>query len=155
MFAMNNLKKNAAFWKVKSFDEMSDQEWESLCDHCGRCCLHKLEDPETEEIIFTNVACHLLDEQTCACQAYQTRQEKVHDCVNIRKSKTFFYHYLPKSCAYRRLNEGKKLASWHPLVSEDKNSVHEAGMSVRAKTVSDLKVKEDDFMLHLAHWIDA
>ncbi|MDQ6961395.1 MAG: YcgN family cysteine cluster protein [Mariprofundaceae bacterium] len=152
---MNDLEKKAAFWKVKSFDEMTDQEWESLCDHCGRCCLHKLEDPETSDIIFTTVACHLLDQQSCACQSYETRQQKVSDCVNIRTSTSFNYHFLPKSCAYRRLDEGRSLAAWHPLISGDVRSVHEAGISVSDQVVSDIDVKEDDFILHLAHWIDA
>jgi uncharacterized cysteine cluster protein YcgN (CxxCxxCC family) len=116
---------------------MTDAEWESLCDGCGRCCLHKLRDDVTEALSFTNVACHLLDLGTCACGDYQRRQQQVPDCVQLTPDALDEIDWLPPSCAYRRLQEGRGLAWWHPLVSGDPESVHSAGVSVRGKAVSE------------------
>jgi len=142
------------FWKKKPLSAMSQDEWESLCDRCGRCCLHKLEDPDEGGIIFTNISCRLLNEKTCTCRSYLTRQKEVSGCLNLQQKETFQYAYLPKSCAYRRLYEGRTLASWHPLISENMNSVHQAGISVRSKVVCESQVKESELHWHIVDWID-
>jgi len=122
------------FWQEKRLAEMSAQEWESLCDGCGKCCLIGLEDEDTGEIHLTDVACKLLDGQSCRCSDYENRQEKVPDCVRLTPALVPTLHWLPKTCAYRLVSEGKPLKWWHPLVSGDPESVHAAGASVRGKT---------------------
>ena len=104
------------FWQTKTLEQMTSQEWESLCDGCGRCCLHKLEDEDTDEIYFTDVACHYLDEETCACPHYEDRQTYVPDCLTIKPNWGKKFNWLPSTCAYRLLYEGKDLFSWHPLL---------------------------------------
>src|SRR4051794_6554155 len=127
----------APFWKSKTLAEMTREEWESLCDGCGRCCLHKLRDEETEELSFTNVACRLLDLQSCRCRNYERRREQVPDCVSLTPESVATIDWLPPSGAYRRLAEGKDLAWGHPLVSGDPASVHRAGVSVRGRAVDE------------------
>ncbi len=128
---------DAPFWKTKTLEQMTTAEWESLCDGCGRCCLHKLRDEVTDVVSFTNVACHLLDLHSCACSDYARRQEKVPDCVALTPQALEEIDWLPPSCAYRRLAEGRDLAWWHPLVSGDPQTVHTAGVSVRGRTISE------------------
>ncbi len=125
------------FWITKPLDRMTAAEWESLCDGCGRCCLHKLRDDDTQELSFTNVSCRLLDGETCRCKQYETRQAKVPDCVSLTPGALDEIDWLPPTCAYRRLAEGKGLAWWHPLVSGDPDSVHAAGISVRGRAVNE------------------
>jgi len=125
------------FWKTKQLEEMTDAEWESLCDGCGRCCLHKLRDDDTRELSFTNVACRLLNTDTCQCSDYARRQRWVPDCVRLTPREVRTLDWLPPSCAYRRLANGQDLAWWHPLVSGDPDTVHEAGISVRGRAVSE------------------
>ena len=124
---------------------MSQAEWESLCDGCGRCCLVKLEDEETGDIALTDIACRLLDNQRCKCKQYDTRHEIVADCVRLTPKNISQLKWMPKSCAYRLLAEGKDLAWWHPLISGDKETVHQAGISIQGKpfrktTTSNLKI---------------
>jgi uncharacterized cysteine cluster protein YcgN (CxxCxxCC family) len=126
-----------AFWETKGLEEMSRAEWESLCDGCGRCCLHKLRDEDTEALAFTNVACRLLDLGTCRCRDYAHRHRRVPDCVGLTPQSVRELDWLPPSCAYRRLAEGKPLAWWHPLVSGDPSTVHRAGVSVRGRAVDE------------------
>jgi uncharacterized protein len=127
----------APFWKTKTLEEMTPEEWESLCDGCGRCCLHKLRDTDTEALSYTNVACHLLDLKRCRCRDYEHRTKRVPDCVNLTPATVREVDWLPPSCAYRRIAEGKGLAWWHPLVSGDPDTVHRAGISVRGLAISE------------------
>jgi uncharacterized cysteine cluster protein YcgN (CxxCxxCC family) len=129
-----------AFWKTKSLEEMTPKEWESLCDGCGRCCLHKViyEDRDSaDQLQFTNVACRLLDLHSCQCSKYPTRKRYVPDCVKLTPEELRQITWLPPSCAYRRLAEGRDLAWWHPLVSGDPETVHTAGISVRGRAISE------------------
>ncbi len=127
----------APFWKTKTLEQMTHEEWESLCDGCGRCCLHKLRDEETEALVFTNVACRLLDTESGRCSDYVRRHRRVPDCVTLTPALVREIDWLPPSCAYRRLGEGKPLAWWHPLVSGDPNTVHTSGVSVSGRAVSE------------------
>ena len=131
------------FWKTKPLSAMSESEWESLCDGCGKCCLHKLQDEDTDRIHLTQVACRLLDLESCRCTRYTERRRFVPACVRVRPE-TIASLTLPSSCAYRVLAEGGELASWHPLVSGEPASVHAAGKSIRAWAVSERDVPDDE-----------
>ncbi|MGB5211175.1 MAG: YcgN family cysteine cluster protein [Gammaproteobacteria bacterium] len=141
------------FWRRKSLAEMDQTEWEALCDGCGRCCLHKLEDADTGRIEFTRVACRLLDLDDCRCSDYPGRMEQVPDCIQLDPENVSAFGWLPLTCAYRRLAEGRDLAWWHPLLSGDPESVHRAGISVRGKVLSEAHVAEDGMDEHVIHWI--
>ena len=134
--------KNDQFWHDKSLPELSEEEWEALCDGCGQCCLIKLQNEDTEELLHTRLACKLLDIGACRCTDYSNRHERVHDCVVISPDSIGTLDWLPHSCAYRLVDEGKDLFWWHPLVSGDPNSVHEAGVSVRSWATSEEGVPE-------------
>ena len=140
------------FWETKRLDEMSQAEWESLCDGCGRCCLNKLEDWDTGEIAWTNIACTLLDGQSCRCRDYENRQATVPDCIQLTVNKVREIIWLPPTCAYRLVAEGTPLYWWHPLVSGDPETVHAAGISVRGRTVSEDGVDVEDFEDYLVDW---
>lgn len=142
------------FWERKTLAEMTTDEWESLCDGCGRCCLQKLEDEDTGEVYYTGLACHLLDIQQCRCQHYAQRTQRVVDCVSLTPDSMADYYWLPQTCAYRRLAEGKGLPPWHPLITGDRHSVHDAGISVRGKVISCRKVPERNWQDHLINWIE-
>lgn len=138
----------APFWKTKSLAEMTRIEWESLCDGCGRCCLHKLEDIDSGEVHYTSVACRLLDLHTCRCTDYPSRTTRVFDCEVLSPDNLAALAWLPSTCAYRLVAEGSDLPSWHPLVSGDPESVHRAGISVRRLAVSEVEVDDlEDYLL--------
>jgi uncharacterized cysteine cluster protein YcgN (CxxCxxCC family) len=138
------------FWEQKTLDEMTPSEWDSLCDGCGKCCLHKLEDEDTREVVVCNVACRLLDLESCQCQDYSNRKQLVPDCLVLTQDKIKEFHWLPVTCAYRLLAEGKSLLEWHPLISGSASSVHEAGISVSGRVISENDA--DDLHLHLTDW---
>jgi uncharacterized cysteine cluster protein YcgN (CxxCxxCC family) len=140
----------APFWRAKTLAEMTADEWESLCDGCGKCCLHKLEDADTGEITFTNVACKLLDAETCRCTSYLKRKQLVRDCEILTPAKVASFKWLPSTCAYRLLAEGQDLPWWHPLVSGDPATVHAAGMSVRGRIVPERKARAIEN--HIVEW---
>ncbi|MEQ3692920.1 MAG: YcgN family cysteine cluster protein [Thalassolituus sp.] len=137
------------FWETTSLKDMTRKQWESLCDGCALCCLHKLEDEDTEEVYYTDVHCRYMDTANCNCTVYLERQEKVPNCVWLTPDQASKFHWLPDSCAYRVLAEGRKLAEWHPLISGDPNSVHEAGVSIKGKGVADNQVAEEDWEDHI------
>jgi uncharacterized cysteine cluster protein YcgN (CxxCxxCC family) len=142
------------FWNTKALHEMSAGEWESLCDGCGRCCLHKLEEIDTGLFYYTNVACRLLDTQSCRCRNYAERRRIVADCLDLCQSEGEQFNWLPASCAYRRLYNGQALSWWHPLVSGDPGTVHAAGISVRGRTVDEQQVSHDLLEEHIIDWIE-
>ena len=136
---MPDIPADAPFWETTPLDGMTDAQWESLCDGCGRCCLHKLRDDDDGSLAWTNVSCRLLDTTSCRCSNYERRQEKVPDCVNLTPAALREIDWLPPSCAYRRVAEGHGLEWWHPLVSGDPATVHAAGISVRGRAVNERK----------------
>ncbi len=140
------------FWQEKSLAEMTADEWESLCDGCGKCCLIKLEDEDSGEILFTDVACKLLDRQNCRCGDYARRRHLVPDCVVLTADTVGSLAFMPETCAYRLLSEGQDLYWWHPLVSGDPDSVHTAGMSVRGRTVCESSVPDAELEDHIVKW---
>lgn len=164
------------FWKHKTLTEMNRQEWEAICDGCAKCCLHKIieddsdEEPgedhepveslsptdyirEGEELLYTNIVCHLLNDKTCSCSKYSERTRLVPDCVQLTQDNLEDIFFMPPSCSYRRLHEGRGLPSWHPLLNKGKKSeMHKAGMSVRGKVLKDNDVDIYDYEDHLVTW---
>ncbi len=139
------------FWERFALHELSEAEWEALCDGCGKCCLNKLEDEDTGEVAFTTVACRLLDDERCACVHYDIRHRFVPDCVTLRPENIHLHAYwMPETCAYRLVAEGRPLYDWHPLLSGRPETVHEAGVSARGRTVSEFDVPEEDWEDYIA-----
>jgi uncharacterized protein len=142
------------FWRRKSLEEMTDSEWESLCDGCGRCCLNKLEEEGNDaDTYYTDVGCRLLDGETCRCRDYANRLEQVHDCVRLTPESLKTINWLPPSCAYELVAQGKDLYWWHPLVSGDPESVHTAGVSVRGRmSATEETVPDEDLEDYIVSW---
>jgi len=134
----------AEFWRSKALGDMTRAEWESLCDGCGKCCLHKLEDSKTGQVQPTNIACKLLDRDAARCTDYRNRKARVPDCLRLTARKIATFPWLPRTCAYRLLAEGKPLPDWHYLVCGDREAVHQAGESVRGWTVSELEAGDPE-----------
>ncbi|HML43149.1 MAG: YcgN family cysteine cluster protein [Hyphomicrobium zavarzinii] len=132
------------FWETKTLKQMTAEEWDSLCDGCGQCCLVKIEEEDTGTVYLTRLACGLLDIGSCRCKDYENRFEKMPDCLKIDLRRVRTLSWLPESCAYRRLDEGRGLAWWHPLISGDPETVHEAGVSVRGWVRSEEGIPEDE-----------
>ncbi len=132
------------FWETKSLVEMTRPEWESLCDGCGLCCVIRFQDEDTEEVFPTRVHCRLFDPERCTCSDYANRKKHVPDCVKLTPGNVATLTWMPPSCAYRRIHEGRGLADWHPLVSGDAESVHTAGVSIRRQTVSELSLAQPE-----------
>lgn len=141
------------FWQRKRLSEMTQEEWESLCDGCGLCCLAKLEDEDTGEIWYTDLACPYMDLKTGRCTTYDTRLEKVPECTLLTADTITQYEWLPHTCAYRTLSEGRPLADWHPLRSGDPASVEKAGISVKNRVIHIDTVPEEDWEEHIIHWV--
>ena len=144
----------ARFWEDTALEDMSHEQWEALCDGCGRCCLVKIEDQDSGELFYTNVACHLLDSERCRCTRYDARSTLVPDCVKVTPRVARDEKWLPTTCAYRLLAEGEPLPDWHPLVSGDPDSVHRSGISVRGQVVPETCVHPDELVEHLVNWAD-
>lgn len=140
------------FWEDKTLDEMTEAEWEALCDGCGRCCLIKLEDEDTGELITSDVRCKLLDGDQCTCTDYENRKAKVPDCIKLTPRNVTEIKWIPTTCAYRRLAEGKGLAWWHPLISGTMQTVEDVGVSVRGRTFGEEEVAADDWEYHAVDW---
>ena len=158
---------DSKFWESKTLDALSKEEWEAVCDGCGKCCLHKFieddgvddgmslsDEPVTEEELhYTNIACYLFDENKCACTDYRHRSSLVPDCVTLSPENLDAVYFMPASCSYRRLNEGRGLASWHPLLNNgSKAKMHKKGISAKGKTVNEKTVNLQDFEDYIVLW---
>jgi uncharacterized cysteine cluster protein YcgN (CxxCxxCC family) len=140
------------FWKAKTLDQMTRREWESLCDGCAKCCIVKFEDEETGALAYTNLHCKLLDGRTCQCSDYRNRKKYVPDCVKLTPESVATVDWLPDSCAYRLVQDGKDLPDWHHLVCGDRERIHEEGHSVRGRTISEEGISEEDQEDYIIDW---
>lgn len=143
----------AEFWE-KPLQELNAIEWEALCDGCGLCCLHKLEDEDTSEVYYTDVACRYLDHKTCSCKDYENRLSNVPECTVLSMDNVDDFHWLPNTCAYRLRAEGKKLPKWHYLRCGSKDLIHAADMSIQSKVISEEHVNPDDMEEHIVLWVE-
>jgi uncharacterized cysteine cluster protein YcgN (CxxCxxCC family) len=145
-------KASPPFWQTTPLAEMSKDEWESLCDGCGKCCVIKLEDVDNGRIHYTDVGCTLLDGTTCRCKDYPNRKSIVSDCIILTPDRLDDLPWMPMSCAYRRLHEGRNLPPWHPLITGDPNSTIKAGQSVKGKIFPEDDIDDDDYPHHIKDW---
>ena len=132
-----------SFWESVKLADMTAAQWEAVCDGCAKCCLVKLQDEDSEEIVFTDIVCNLLDQESCRCSHYTQRTKLVPDCVKLTKDNLDKIDFMPPSCAYRLLHEGKDLPDWHPLVSGRAETVVEAGMSVKGRVIAEMAFDGD------------
>lgn len=166
---MTVLPNDIPFWQSKKLTEMTRSEWESLCDGCAKCCLNKFIDDEStddlselqptdhikegEQVVYSSIACYLLNEKSCQCSQYSKRTKLVPDCVQLTQDNLADVFFMPPSCTYRRLQEGRGMPSWHPLLHKGKKSaMHKVGMSVRGKIVKDDDVELEDFEDYIVTW---
>jgi len=138
------------FWEKVPLKKLSPQEWEALCDGCGKCCLNKLEDPDTGEVALTRIACRLLDDHNCQCSQYDIRKQIVPECIVMTPGNIESHAYwMPETCAYRLLWQGQKLYDWHPLISGNADSVHDAGVSVKGMTIPEFEIAQEEWEDHI------
>jgi uncharacterized cysteine cluster protein YcgN (CxxCxxCC family) len=142
------------WWNDKPLAQLSTAEWEALCDGCAKCCLHKLEDEDSGAVFYTKVRCRYLEEQSCRCTDYDNRSVLVPNCIALRPNDLQDLAWLPNTCAYRLRAADQPLPDWHPLVSGDANSVHEAGISIRGRAISDEYVHPDGYDEHIVRWVE-
>ncbi|MDG1693815.1 MAG: YcgN family cysteine cluster protein [Porticoccaceae bacterium] len=142
------------FWQTKKLHQMTSAEWESLCDGCGKCCLVKLEDFDTAEIYHTDLACKLLNINACRCSDYKNRQKQVDDCVKLDPKNLESIQWLPDTCSYKLIEQGKPLPDWHHLRTGNRDAVHQVLGSVRHFATSEVGVKEHDLEQHIIQWVD-
>ncbi len=140
------------WWETVPLKDMSEDQWEALCDGCAKCCLVKLEDEDTGEIAYTRLHCKLLDAETCRCSNYESRKQFVPDCVKLTPDNLGALKWMPKTCAYRLIHEGKPLEDWHPLISGEQSSVHRQDHSIMGRTVSEDTVFEGDEFDWIVDW---
>ena len=143
------------FWETKKLEEMNADEWDSLCDRCGKCCLHKLIDEDTNDIFYTRVACSLLDPNTLQCASYSNRFSEVKDCLDVKKMTSTEMRWMPRTCAYRLIMEGKALPRWHPLIIEKPTDMECEERSIRGKVVSEKEVDLGSLQTEIITWIEA
>ena len=146
-------KRTEPFWKTVPLEQMSPVEWESICDGCGKCCLQKLQDDETEEVFYTNLSCHQLNPVTCQCKVYKTRQTAVPTCITLTPDQIDEFHWLPDTCSYRVLHETKDLPNWHPLVVGNNQEMLRQGLTVRHYAVNENTVDEEEWDTHIIKWV--
>ena len=138
------------FWEKVPLKKLNATEWEALCDGCGKCCLNKLEDPDTNEVALTRIACRLLDDESCRCSQYDIRKQIVPECVVLTPGNIENHAYwMPETCAYRLLFEGKTLFDWHPLISGESRTVDQAGVSVKGWTIPEFEIPEEEWEDHI------
>ena len=145
---------SADWWNTKGLGDLSEAEWEALCDGCAKCCLHKLEDEDSGEVFYTKVRCRHLDEQHCRCTDYKQRSVLMPNCIHLHPNDVPDYSWLPTTCAYRLRANNEPLKDWHPLVSGNSKSVHEAEVSIRGRSISDEFVHPDGYEEHIIHWVE-
>jgi uncharacterized protein len=148
------MKVKKEFWKTKKLTEMSAHEWEALCDGCGICCLYKIEDEYTEEVLLTNVACRFLDEISCVCKLYNDRKSAMPTCIQLTPENVANLNWLPDTCAYRLILKGNPLPVWHHLISGDMESVHHSGISVLGQVINECSINMNDLEAYVIKYID-
>jgi uncharacterized cysteine cluster protein YcgN (CxxCxxCC family) len=141
-----------SFWKTKKLGEMTTEEWESLCDRCGKCCLIKLEDDATREVHFTSVVCRYIDLKTCRCTRYGERTRLVPQCLDLKQHDFAEFNWLPSTCAYRLLSDGEDLPAWHPLLTGNGKSVEKAGISIKSYAMKETEIDRPEE--HIIRWLD-
>lgn len=146
-------KRYQPYWETKKLSQMDELEWESICDGCGKCCLQKLQDDETEEIFYTDLACHQLNIKSCQCKVYPKRFEHVESCVDLTPKRLSDFEWLPDTCSYKVYHETGKLADWHPLLVGDNTQMVRQGLTVKDYAISENKVPEEDWETHVIRWV--
>jgi uncharacterized cysteine cluster protein YcgN (CxxCxxCC family) len=140
------------FWETTPPEALTARQWEALCDRCGRCCLEKLINPRTGKVYYTSIACALLDKASCQCRDYRHRRRMVPQCIQLNPANLMSCRWLPRTCAYRLLGEGKNLPAWHPLISGNPESVHAAGISIRGRVLHPMPPHADDLEAYIVDW---
>ncbi|MFT2111584.1 YcgN family cysteine cluster protein [Marinomonas sp. 2405UD68-3] len=146
-------KRYEPFWKTTKLEDMTSDEWESICDGCGKCCLQKIEDTDTQEIFFTRLSCAQLNIKTCQCSVYSTRQEVVPNCITLTPDSIDQFKWLPDSCSYRVLQSTGELPNWHPLIVGSQKEMVLQGLTVTKYAENETTVDEEDWDLHVIRWV--